>query len=86
MLEYEEKQYRLIWLFEDGAIYIGVVSNIVYRWTLIGTNLGPSGNGKPIRISRHEKWKMGDNGLIVEGRGHFDEEEYKRQLQVGFDG
>ena len=26
MLEREGKQYRLIWLFEDGAIYIGVVN------------------------------------------------------------
>ena len=26
MLHYESKQFRLIWLLEDGAIYIGVIN------------------------------------------------------------
>lgn len=29
LIEHDEKQYRLIWLLEDNAIYIGVIN--VYR-------------------------------------------------------
>ncbi len=52
----------------------------VYRWTLTGTNTGPGGTGKAVRISGHEEWTFGPDGLIAESRGHFDEAEYNRQL------
>ena len=56
---------------------------ISFHWTLIGTNTGPGGSGKAVRISGYEEWRMGADGLIAESRGHFDETEYQRQLQTG---
>jgi hypothetical protein len=52
----------------------------VYRWTLTGTNTGPGGSGKSVRISGYEEWRLGPDGLIAESKGHFDEADYKRQL------
>ncbi len=52
----------------------------VYRWTLAGTNRGPGGTGRAVRISGFEEWTMGTDGLIAESRGHFDAAEYRRQL------
>ena len=57
-----------------------------FHWTLTGTNSGPSGTGKRVRISGYELWKMGNDGLIAESRGHFDAAEYERQLKHGVDG
>jgi len=54
----------------------------LYHWTLTGTNTGPGGTGKPVRISGHETWKIGDDGLIAESIGQFDSEDYQRQLQA----
>jgi predicted ester cyclase len=52
----------------------------VYRWTLSGTNTGPGGTGKAVRISGHEEWTLGADGLIAESQGRFDEADYHRQL------
>ena|SRR5271165_6898664 len=57
----------------------------VYHWTLDGSNTGPGGTGKRVRISGFEQWEFGADGLIAESQGHFDEAEYKLQLQYGFD-
>ena len=51
-----------------------------FHWTLIGTNTGPSGTGRKVRISGYELWKIDDEGLIAESEGHFDNAEYARQL------
>ena len=70
--------------FPDMVVYLDDVSlrrdDAIFRWTLVGTNTGPGGTGKPIRISGYEEWKFGDNGLIGESKGHFDELDYQRQL------
>ena len=57
--------------------------NVVYRWTLIGSNTGPGGTGKQVQISGFEEWRIGPDGLIAESRGHFDSDEYKRQITEG---
>ena len=57
--------------------------NLLYRWTLTGTNTGPGGTGKAVRISGYEAWTIGADGLIAESKGHFDEVEYQRQLRAG---
>ena len=53
----------------------------IYKWTLTGTNTGPGGSGKPVRISGFEEWTFGRDGLIAESKGRFNEAEYNRQLQ-----
>jgi predicted ester cyclase len=52
-----------------------------FHWTLTGTNTGPGGTGKRVRISGYELWKIDNNGLIAESKGHFDSAEYERQLR-----
>jgi hypothetical protein len=58
-------------LQDDGAIY---------HWTLTGTNSGPGGTGRAVRISGFEVWQIGPGGLIANSRGQFDGLEYRRQL------
>ena len=58
---------------------------IEYHWTLIGTNTGPGGTGNRVRFSGFEEWTIGDDGLIAESNGHFDQAEYERQLEHGVD-
>ena len=58
----------------------------VFHWTLTGTNTGPGGTGKRVRISGYELWKIDNDGLIAESKGHFDSAEYERQLKHGVDG
>jgi predicted ester cyclase len=55
----------------------------IYHWTLTGTNTGPGGTGKRVRISGFEEWEIGGDGLIAESQGHFDDTEYQRQLKHG---
>jgi steroid delta-isomerase-like uncharacterized protein len=56
-----------------------------FHWTLAGTNTGPAGSGNTVRISGYEEWQFGADGLIAESRGHFDEADYRRQLEGGLD-
>ncbi len=53
---------------------------VIYHWTLSGTNTGAGGTGRSVQISGFEGWQLGDNGLIVNSLGHFDSDEYRRQL------
>jgi steroid delta-isomerase-like uncharacterized protein len=53
-----------------------------FHWTLTGTNTGPGGTGKRVRISGYELWKIDNDGLIAESKGHFDSAEYERQLKL----
>jgi steroid delta-isomerase-like uncharacterized protein len=52
-----------------------------FHWTLTGTNTGPGGTGKRVRISGYELWRIDNDGLIGESRGHFDAADYERQLK-----
>lgn len=54
----------------------------IYRWTLTGTNTGAGGGGKRVRISGVEEWRFGEDGLVAESQGHFDEADYRRQLEA----
>ena len=51
-----------------------------FHWTLTGTNTGP-GTGKRVRISGYELWRIDNDGLIGESKGHFDAADYERQLK-----
>jgi uncharacterized protein (TIGR02246 family) len=56
-----------------------------FHWTLTGTNTGPGGTGKRLRINGYELWKINEDGLIGDSKGHFDTAEYERQLKHGVD-
>ena len=75
MTEFPDMQVLLddVVLQDDGAIF---------HWTLVGTNTGPGGTGRAVRISGCEVWQIGADGLIANSRGHFDILEYRRQLEV----
>ena len=73
--------------FPDMVVKMDSVSqeggHVVFRWTWTGTNTGPGGTGRPVRISGYEEWTLDAVGLIVESKGHYDEAEYRRQLGEG---
>jgi predicted ester cyclase len=75
MTDFPDMQVLLddVVLQDDGAIF---------HWTLVGTNTGPGGTGRAVRISGFEVWQIGADGLIANSRGHFDILEYRRQLEV----
>jgi uncharacterized protein (TIGR02246 family) len=75
--------------FPDLQIFMDDVQlegdHAIYKWTLEGTNTGPGGSGKQVRISGFEEWTIGPDNLVAESHGHFDQEEYDRQLRFGRD-
>jgi uncharacterized protein (TIGR02246 family) len=52
-----------------------------FHWTLTGTNTGPGGTGKRVRIGGYELWRIDNDGLIGESKGHFDAADYERQFK-----
>ena len=68
-------------LFMDGIE--GDSGSAVYRWTFVGTNTGPGGSRNAVRFSGYEEWTLSPNGLITRSLGHFDAEDYERQLAGG---
>ena len=56
-----------------------------FHWTLTGSNSGPGGTGKKVKVSGFELWKFDNDGLILESIGSFDSEEYNRQLVSGYE-
>jgi len=57
-----------------------------FHWTFTGTNTGPGGTGNAVRVSGYEAWTLAPDGLIADSRGHYDQNEYDRQLAHGVDG
>jgi nuclear transport factor 2 (NTF2) superfamily protein len=55
----------------------------LFRWIWTGTNSGPGGTGKSVRMNGYEEWTMDGDGLIAKSEGHYDEAEYQRQVHVG---
>lgn len=70
-----------IQVFMDDLVFMD--RSVVYHWTFTGTNTGPGGTGNSVRISGFEEWTLGDDGLVAEARGNYDQAEYDRQLQQG---
>lgn len=73
--------------FPDIQVFMDEVvlndETVEYHWTFTGTNRGPGGTGKAVRITGLEEWTIGDDGLVVESRGSYDQDEYDRQLEHG---
>lgn len=54
---------------------------VVFHWTWTGTNTGPGGTGRAVRLSGDERWTFGVDGRLAKSDGHFDAAEYQRQLK-----
>jgi hypothetical protein len=50
------------------------------HWRFTGTNSGPGGTGRAVRMAGYEDWTIGANGLIASSQGHYDAAEWDRQL------
>ena len=70
-----------IQVFMDDVVF--KEDTVEYRWTFTGTNTGPGGTGKWVRIPGFEEWTFGGDGLVSESQGHYDQAEYDRQLEHG---
>jgi hypothetical protein len=65
------------------ASMIPTANGANFHWIWTGTNTGPGGTGKAVRMVGYEELTFGPDGLIVQALGHFDEAEYQRQLREG---
>jgi steroid delta-isomerase-like uncharacterized protein len=72
--------------FPDMLVKIKAVESrggrATFHWIWTGTNSGPGGTGKSVRIEGYEEWTFGPDGLIAESKGHYDEAEYARQVSA----
>ncbi len=73
--------------FPDLAVEMDELSlfegDIDFHWTQTGRNSGPGGTGKLVKFSGYEGWTLAPDGLIATSERYYDEDEYRRQLQVG---
>ena len=53
---------------------------VQYHWRFVGTNTGPGGTGAAVDFSGYEAWTFGEDKLVVQSLGHFDEADYLAQL------
>jgi nuclear transport factor 2 (NTF2) superfamily protein len=56
---------------------------VEYHWTFTGTS---AETGRTVRIPGFEEWTIAEDGLIAESLGHYDQDEYDRQLREGAGG
>lgn len=78
MTSFPDMVVRLVETHREGE-YV----HFHWRWT--GTNTGPEGTGNAVDLTGYEQWRLDENGLILETRGHLDDAEYQRQLNAGLD-
>ncbi len=62
----------------DGVRVEG--ERVIYQWTFAGSNTGPGGTGLRVRFRGFEDWEISADGFIARSLGHFDDEDYRRQL------
>ena len=53
--------------------------SIQYHWRFVGTS---AETGAPVDFSGYEEWTFGDDNLVVQSLGHFDEADYLAQLNT----
>jgi 2-keto-4-pentenoate hydratase/nuclear transport factor 2 (NTF2) superfamily protein len=56
--------------------------SVEYQWRYLGTNTGPGGTGAAVDFNGYEEWTFGPDKLVVRSLGHFDEDEYRAQLNM----
>ena len=55
-------------------------THAVFSWTLEGTS---SSTGNHVEVSGWEYWRYTEDGLISDSAGHFDADDYHRQVDGG---
>ena len=68
-------------VYMDALLVEG--GRIAYHWTFTGTNTGPGGAGKAVRVVGYEEGTLDDDVLMAASAGHCDQAEYDRQLRHG---
>jgi len=53
-----------------------------YHWRFTGTNTGPGGTGNAVDFSGFEEWTFGEDKLVVQSLGHFDNDDYLAQVNL----
>jgi len=61
-------------------------SRVTFHWIWTGTNTGPGGTGRAVRISGRELWTLNAERLIQMSEGRYDEAEYQRQVSGAGEG
>jgi len=78
---------RFMTAFPDMVVRLERVEDenglVVFHWILTGTNSGPGGTDRLIRLRGYEEWMMDSDGKIEDSKGHYDEADYQRQLRGG---
>jgi hypothetical protein len=75
MAAFPDMLVELTALEQDGG-------KLVFHWHWTGTNTGPGGTGNAVDLNGYEVWTMDADGLIEESRGHYDADEYQRQVNA----
>ncbi len=70
--------------FPDLKVHMDAIrsarDNAVYFWTLEGTHRKTENR---VKIQGWEEWAISRDYKILQSMGHFDEEEYQRQIDEG---
>jgi hypothetical protein len=53
----------------------------LFHWGFVGTNSGPGGTHRPVRIHGYEAWLFGADDLIADSQGHYDAADWQRQVE-----
>ena len=52
----------------------------LFHWGFAGTNTGPGGTQRPVRIRGYEAWRLDADGLIADSQGYYDAADWQRQV------
>ncbi|MBK0400242.1 nuclear transport factor 2 family protein [Limibaculum sp. M0105] len=70
--------------FPDIVVHMDLVrtagTHAIFAWTLEGTH---AQTRNAVRVSGWEAWTLNDDCEIAASRGHFDADEYERQIAEG---
>ena len=70
--------------FPDIEVFVDNVAlkgdTVEFHWLFTGTS---SDTGQWVRIAGYEEWTLAADGLVARSEGHYDQEEYDRQLEHG---
>jgi 2-keto-4-pentenoate hydratase len=56
--------------------------SIQYHWRFIGTNSGGGGLGAAVDFNGYEEWTFGEDNLVLQSLGYFDNDEYLAQVNT----